>query len=169
MTPQQIVGMAVKLFAIWLVVMAFQVLAAGLAMRNQIGEAASFLPYLLPALPLVVAVLLWLFPMTVADKLVPRVRDTNTVRAPARELTAVASVIIGLWVLIGTLPLLVTTLGLVFVSDQNLMNAVYFTPERKLTLLGVVLQWGLALFLVFKPWSVAGKVFPAPGDSGAAA
>jgi hypothetical protein len=169
MTPQQIVGMAAKLFAIWLVVTAFQVFAAGLALKNQIGEAAWSLPYLMPALPLVIGVLLWLFPMTIADKLVPRVRDTNTVRAPAREVTAIASVIIGIWVLIGTLPLLVTTLGLVFVSDQNLMSAVYFTPERKLTLLGVVLQWGFALLLVFKPWSIANKVFPAASDSGAAA
>ena len=90
MTPQQIVGMAAKLFAIWLVVIAFQAFAAGLAMKNQMGEAASSLPYLLPALPLLVGVLLWLFPMTIADKLVPRVRDTIQVvrrlRARSRPL-----------------------------------------------------------------------------------
>jgi hypothetical protein len=81
------------------------------------------------------------------------------VSAPARELTAVGSVIIGMWVMIGTLPLLVTTLGLALVNDQSLMSAVYLSPERKLNLLGAVLQWGFALFLVFKPWSIESKVY----------
>src|SRR5262245_25934546 len=116
MTPQQIVGMAAKLFAIWLLVIAFQMAAAGLALKNQLGDAAPIVLYLMPALPLVLAILLWLFPMTIADKLVPRTQDSNIVRTPAREATAIASVIIGIWILIRSIPIFITTLG-VFLSS----------------------------------------------------
>lgn len=164
MTPQQIVGMAAKLFAIWLLVIAFQMAAAGLAIKNQLPDSAPFLLYLLPALPLVLAILLWLFPMTVADKLVPRTQDSNIVRTPAREVTAIAAVIIGIWILIGSIPTFITSLGLFLSFGQGMMDAMYFTPERSWNLLGVSLQCVVALILVFKPWSVARKVFPHAGN-----
>lgn len=159
MTPQQIVAMAAKLFAIWLLVIALQLFAASLAIEAQVGDS-RIIVYLLPALPLLLAVLLWLFPMTVADRLIPRTHDSNIVRTPAREVTAIASAIIGLWVLIGSIPVFVTTLGLFLASDQSLPSAMYLTPDRKWNLLGVSLQCVLALYLVFKPWSVARRVFP---------
>ncbi|HYM33839.1 MAG TPA: hypothetical protein VET48_00515 [Steroidobacteraceae bacterium] len=166
MSPQQIVGMAAKLFAIWLVVIAFQIFGAAITLKSQLGSSATFLLYFLPALPILLAVFLWLFPMTIADKLVPRTQDTNTLRTPARELTAVASIIIGLWVLIGTIPTLVTTLGMFLFSDETLMSVAYFTQERKLHFVGVFLQCAFALFLVFKPWTIARKVFPHTSNAG---
>ena len=100
MTPQQIVGLATRLFAIWLVITAIQAAGTAMAMAEQPGAVSSVAPYGFAALFLVVAILLWLFPMVVAHKLVPRTRFEDTVRVPANELLVVACVVLGLWVIV---------------------------------------------------------------------
>jgi hypothetical protein len=100
MTPQQIVGLAVRLFAIWLALTAIQAVGLAMSMEQQPGAAATVAPYGFAALFVVVAIFLWLFPMVVAHKLVPRTRFEDNVRAPANELLFVACVVLGLWVIV---------------------------------------------------------------------
>src|SRR5690242_12145211 len=78
MTPQQIVGAAVRLFAIWLVMVAIQ--AAGTS--AQPGTQSTIAPYVFSALFLVVAIFLWLFPLVVAHRLVPRTKFDNELHVP---------------------------------------------------------------------------------------
>ncbi|OQA33805.1 MAG: hypothetical protein BWY57_00945 [Betaproteobacteria bacterium ADurb.Bin341] len=162
MTPQQIVGLAARLFALWLVVIALQIFGIATAMNQQFNQSGAFALYFMPALPLLLAVFLWSFPMFVAHKIVPRTHDSNTLRLPAREATAAASAIIGIWVLISMLPHLVASGGIAFFGGGTQVLATYFTPERTLQLLAVALQCAFGLFLVAKPWFIASKVFPAP-------
>ena len=165
MTPQQIVGMAIRLFSIWLVVIAFQTFGIATAMNAQFSQPGAFALYFMPALPLLVAVLLWLFPMFVAHKIVPRTHEANTLRLPAREATAAASAIIGIWVLITSFPHLVATGGIVMFGGGTQILSIYFTPERTLQFLTVLLQCAIGMLLITKPWFVAGKVFPVPASA----
>lgn len=160
MTSQQIVGLAARLFALWLVVIALQIFGVATAMNQQFSQPGAFALYFMPALPLLLAVVLWLFPMFVAHKLVPPTHDANVLRMPAREATAAASAIIGIWVLISALPHLVAFGGIIAFSGRTQVLAIYFSPERTLQLLTVALQCAFGLFLVAKPWFVASKVFP---------
>ena len=82
MTPQQIVGVAARLVAIWLAILAFQAIGIGQAMLSQRGQSTS-VPYFIAALYLGVGLFLWFFPMFVAHKLVPRAKFENTLRLPA--------------------------------------------------------------------------------------
>jgi hypothetical protein len=159
-TPQQFVGIAARLFAIWLVVLAFQAYGIASVMNRQFSENGASALYLLPALPILLAAFLWFFPMFVAHKVVPRTHDANVLRIPAREATAAASAIIGIWVLISALPHLFATLSVVFFGGGSHFLSLYFSQERTQQLLAVLLQSVLGVFLVAKPWFVASRVFP---------
>lgn len=165
MTPQQIVGMAVRLFAIWLVVIAFQTFAIARAMNAQLGGSGTIGLYIMPALPLVLAVLLWFFPMFVAHKIVPRTDETNTLHLPAHEMTAAASAIMGIWVLLAAIPHLAAAGSILIFIGENSNFATYFNPERKTQFLSMLLQCGLGAFLVARPWFVAEKIFPGCSDN----
>ena len=130
MTPQQVVGMAVRLFAIWLVVIAFQLygLARATVYMAPDKTSASMI-YGGVVLALILAVVLWLFPMLVAHKIVPRTHHTNTLRMPAREATAAASAILGLWVLIGALPQVMGISGISIVGGGSHAVIAYFSQE----------------------------------------
>lgn len=160
MTPQQIIGMASRLFALWLVIMAFQIFGLASLIKSQAGVTATFAMYVMPVLPLLLAAFLWFFPMFIAHKLVPRTHDANALRMPAREATAAASAIIGIWTLINTLPHLVAAGCIVSTGINSYVFASYFNQDRTVQLFTVLFQVALGLFLVLKPWFVAGKIFP---------
>lgn len=165
MTPQQIVGLAVRIFSIWLIVGAFQTFGIASAMNAQSNHPGATAVYLIVLLPLLLAAFLWLFPMLIAHKLVPRTHDTNTLRMPAREAAAAASAIIGLWLLISVIPQLVANFSVaVFLGGGARGVFANFAEDRLYQLVVAIAQCVFGVFLVMKPWFVAGKVFPG-GDS----
>jgi hypothetical protein len=170
MTPQQIVGMAVRLFAIWLVMIAFQLYMITSALEPRLSDGGKPVVYLVAALPAVIAVLLWRFPMFVAHKMVPRTLDTNIRHIPAREATAAGTALIGIWAVIATVPHLFAAFGLRFFGADPSLASAYATPERMQQTLGLLSQCALGIFLIAKPWFVAGRVFPdGAGDAGESA
>ncbi|MCP2936610.1 hypothetical protein NK983_28395, partial [Salmonella enterica subsp. enterica serovar Typhimurium] len=62
MTPQQIVGLAVRLFAIWLGVWVIQMFGIAYAVRDSSNAGMNDLYLMFAALFSVVAVFMWLFP-----------------------------------------------------------------------------------------------------------
>lgn len=166
MTPQQIVGLAVRLFSIWLVVIAFQMVGIVTALNQQFKGSSALALYVMPALPVLLAVGLWFFPMFVAHKLIPRSHDTNALRMPVREAAAAAAAIIGIWVVISSLPQIIAAASLVLVAGNSQISGMYFSSERVFSLLAVAMQLALGLFLLSKPWFVANKIFPSSKISG---
>ena len=100
MTPQQIVGLAVRLFSIWLVIVAMQMVGAGIGSNKETGLEPSAVSFILAGLTFGLAVALWFFPMFVAHQLVPRTKFDNLLRVPANEAVVVACVIFGLWLFV---------------------------------------------------------------------
>jgi hypothetical protein len=159
MTPQQIVGLAVRLFALWLVLIAFQIVALGSAMREQLEGTGSLVIYVMPVVVLLIALCLWLFPMFVAHKLVPKTHDTDTLKIPARHAAAAGAAILGLWAVIVTLPTIIATVSVALTGSHSALYGMYFAPERVVSLLSTAGQFTLGLFLVVKPWFIANKIF----------
>src|SRR6266540_5724837 len=120
MTPQQVVGLFVRLLAVWLAVSGVQVIGIGLALDAQKTQEHTLVPYVISAVLFVVALALWFFPMVVAHKLVPRTHFDNVLRIPAEEVAVVACVVLGLWVLVArALPPLTQYFSVVAVSLKN--------------------------------------------------
>jgi hypothetical protein len=100
MTPQQIVGTAARLFAIWLVITAFQAVAIGGALKAVSGNPRDvWVPYLVGGFYLLAGLLCWFFPMVIAHKLVPRTKFDNVLRLPAQQALVVACVVLGLLII----------------------------------------------------------------------
>lgn len=98
MTPQQIVALGIRLLAIWLAVSSFRyfvLVPADLGGLNL--DEKSRQAHVVAAACAAAAVLLWLFPMWTAHKLLPRTRFENTISLNAAEAARVGCALIGLW------------------------------------------------------------------------
>ncbi|MET3179885.1 hypothetical protein EJP69_26495 [Variovorax gossypii] len=100
MTPQQIVGLASRLFAIWMGVSAIQAVSIALALKAGTNNPdAVWVPYIIGGLYLLVGLLCWFFPMAIAHRLIPRTRFDDALQLPARQAMVVACVALGLLVI----------------------------------------------------------------------
>lgn len=99
MTPHQVIGVSVRLFSIWLVLFSLQTVTTAFALdlRPNSGDTVSM--YLFAGLYVIAAIILWWFPMTVAQRLLPRTKYDDVLRIPAQQVTVSATVVLGLWVL----------------------------------------------------------------------
>lgn len=100
MTPQQLVGLAARLFAIWLCVTAVQAVGIGQAMMAQDRSGAFPLPYVFAGLYLAAGIVLWIFPLWIAHRLIPRTKFEDQLRLPVRDAVMVGCVILGLGLLV---------------------------------------------------------------------
>ena len=77
MHKEQIVGIAVRLFAVFLAIYALRY-ASGLipylADSSSYKISATFL-FLIVLFPILAAILLWIFPLTIAAKLIPNIKE----------------------------------------------------------------------------------------------
>jgi hypothetical protein len=156
MTPQQIVGLAVRLFSVWLVFLMLQFVGSGKALNAELGSEAGYAYFIAAVVMVCLAGALWFFPMWIAHKLVPRTQFENVLRVPAHEAVTVACVIIGLWLLTShILPGLAHFISLAFamrVNNQPLSASDQFTIVR----LGpVVIELVIASVLCFKAHTIS--------------
>ena len=102
MKKEQIIGMAVRLFSVFLVIYIVRY-ASNLVpyLTNTTTYKVNPMIILLMMLfPLIAAVLLWTFPLSVAAKLIPGVKATDRPQPlQGHEIELMACTIVGLWVL----------------------------------------------------------------------
>src|SRR5687768_14258130 len=108
MTSAQIVGLGVRLFAIWLVVSLLRHVP-GIWLFN-VSDAAggdnstNVVIVVVGVLILALAAVLWLFPLTVANKLIPHSSRTDHIYVPIEQAEGVGFSLLGLWVLSSSVP-----------------------------------------------------------------
>ena len=167
MTPQQIVGLAARLFAIWLLITAIQAVGMAATMAEQPGATSSVAPYGFAALFLIVAILLWLFPMVVAHKLVPRTRFEDTLRLPANDLLVVACVVLGLWVIVvRAVPAIAYYISVAAFWVKNGQPITALEQSRHVSFLIGLIHLAIGLFLALRARQVAAYVLPQPPNDG---
>ena len=108
MTSAQIIGLGVRLFAIWLAVSIlrhvpgmwqFNVAAVGA------GDSSTNVVIIVVAVViLALAVGLWFFPLTVANRLIPRSSRTDHIQVPIEQAESFGFTLLGLWVLTNSVP-----------------------------------------------------------------
>ncbi len=152
MQKEQIVAIAVRLFAIFLVVYAFRHASSMLPLTNYpppqnisyIFIASATLPLLLAAL------LLWIFPLTIAAKLLPRSRRTESAGAlSATEIQAVAFSILGLWVLTTAVPDIFYWITYVYVMKNGGVDNSAFSPNLSGRIGATVVELVIGIWLLF--------------------
>jgi hypothetical protein len=107
MSPQQIVAVALRLFAIWLGIQALDYLPSFFyGGEGQHSRAYVYVTFLL-ALNVVIIIGLWFFPRSIAGKFVPPEKPTAQPSANADSWLAIGCALIGLWTLTTSIPRLI--------------------------------------------------------------
>lgn len=163
MTPQQLIGLAVRFFAIWLAMASvayFTSIPSSLSANSVSSDSPIFLAYGLGAFYLLVAILLWLFPMVVAHKLLPRTQYENRLSFQVHELARVGTALLGLWLFSKAFPSLVWLLfrSFLFVDAGSTFAAL--TPEARLEVLVSLFEAGFALLVIVQAKTFANLLVP---------
>jgi hypothetical protein len=111
MTPQQIVGLGVRLFAIWLLLLGLPyVWYIPSALERQSIDGGTSPSIVIGFVYIAIAVLLWFVPMVVAHRLIPRTNFDNVLRIAPIEAARVGCSLLGLWLFLTSAPALISYL-----------------------------------------------------------
>lgn len=154
MTPQQLIGVGVRLFALWLFIRALPYLGSIpgqlMAMSVPGSEGAPALSYGIGIAYLIGGVLLWFFPMVVAHRLLPRTSHTNTLSFQAHELARVGCGLLGLWLFAIELPALTWFLFRAFLVTGSASSFSTLDGQAKLEVIVAVVELVIAVILITK-------------------
>lgn len=155
MTAQQWVGLGVRLFAIWLLLSAIQFAVMIPVALKGAGEYSNNASYFFAAVYAVAAVLLWVFPMAVANKLVPRTHAEGPLTGQAFDLARVGSAMLGLYFLASSGSRLVLFLlnTILFAGSASIYASMSSEGRLQLFVHGATVAIGL--FLLLRSSSVA--------------
>lgn len=169
MTPQQIVSLFVRLFAVWLLVEAIQIVGIEFALSNQSLHANEL--FILSGILLLIAALLWVFPLTVARTILPRVEDQSATSISAKETATVACIVLGLWTIVArALPSITRLFWHALVALHDGSGSWVRTMDQERLLEGSVALVTLiaALFLVFRARDLAAFFLAVRGNAAGA-
>lgn len=151
MTCKQFVALGVRLFCIWLVVYILRdVPAYWIAISDQrsAGTAATVVMATM-AFFAVIALLLWLFPLAVARKLLPRsALDQSVALPPHEQIERAGFCLMGLWLLMRALPGLVFE-GFIFDLSAHSSPPVELPPQNYAAVAEHLAELALAVWLLF--------------------
>lgn len=101
MTAQQLVGLGIRLFSVWLAISSARYLSSVPLYLSSIGDIAEkvYQAYTIAAAYLAAALLLWFFPMSVAHKIIPRSRFVDVLHPESWVMARVGCALLGLWLL----------------------------------------------------------------------
>lgn len=152
MTPQQIVGLAVRIFAIFVALHSGKYLVGLPQSLTSMGmENATFISYGFGVFGFIVAAFLWFFPMIVAGKILPKTRFENHLNVQALDAARVGCSLIGLWFFANAIPNMLWYLfrtSISISSSSSIMEML--SAEDKTYIFFHVTQIVLAYVLIFK-------------------
>ncbi|HRQ65719.1 MAG TPA: hypothetical protein PKZ76_12795 [Xanthomonadaceae bacterium] len=99
MPPSHLIAVAVRLFAVFIALytLRYGIPALHMLISEHATLGAAVVVVLTVSVPLVIAVLLWTFPLTVAGHLLPRSHGDTAPSWHASDIQAAALAIIGVW------------------------------------------------------------------------
>jgi len=156
MTPQQFVGIAVRMFSVCLAITSIPYLSAIpqklFSADHEVGATTSIS---IGAAYLVAASMIWFFPMVFANRLVPRTQFENGFKTRPNEVATVGIAILGLWKLIDATPDLISYL---FMAHLNAPSGSIFSSldtRGKADIAFICLEIGIALIFLLKAHTIA--------------
>jgi hypothetical protein len=160
MTKEQVLGLAVRLFAIFLFVYGLRSLTGVI----QLAETASgysgiwwvAVSYLV--IFVCIALMLWFFPVTVARKILPKDdRKTGETEISLKDIDVVAYSILGVWLLATTIPDVIYWL-LVLATLEHKGLIPYMTHSRLASVIATIIQFGIGIWLMLGAKGLRGLI-----------
>lgn len=152
MSREDVVAVASRLFAVFLVVSALRTIGSALQAQQEISSITGLVYYTLPVVVpyLLAAALLWYFPLTVARKLLPAMRDSGSPITPgANNIAAIAFSVLGMWMLASAISDGVYWVVLLSGFFSQGTSPAYLSAREKARILGTVAQVAIGFYLLF--------------------
>ena len=154
MTIQQVIGLAVRLAAIGL----FTKVLSALSMASQVESAGAGF-YFVALMYALMAVYLWLFPMSVAHRLLPKTTRTDKIITNSNQLAVAGVTLVGLWLFATLVPNWVYQFQLAFLNSSATGDSVFqtltSTSESKANWVANSVELALALFMMLRARPIA--------------
>ncbi len=151
MTPQQILIVVVRLFAISWFVVSIEHLVRTLRMISQYNLGGlDRLTVALPVLQLIICAGLWFFPATLSRRLLKGGNGPGSVEVPAlAEWQSVAIVVLGLWTLSKGIPDAVYYITYFLTYDESVMSARDLMQEQWPYMAATLVEITIGIWLIF--------------------
>lgn len=150
MTSAQIIGLGVRLFAIWLLVSVVRHVPHMWQTNQSLADASSVYVAiaLVTGLTFLLAAVLWFFPLTVAKTLIPSSSKTDYVQLPLEQAQSVGFTLLGLWVLVNAVPDSFYWLFMLYQASipETLLN---LGPSHRADIVSTVIEVVLGIWLLF--------------------
>ncbi len=152
MSKEQVVGLAVRLFAIYLflygVTQVFALLPMLRMAQYQGGVAPIFYIIIVALIYFLVCILLWVFPLFVARRLIPRDPDTRP-GINTGDIFTLAFIVLGIWILASTIPEAVSLFITLFQSPlyRNMPEEV--VVQVRVAEVRLIVEFVIAIGLIF--------------------
>ena len=163
MTPQQIVGLGVRLFAIWLLLVGLPyVWYIPSALTRQPIDGGTTMSIVIGFGYIAIAVLLWFFPMVVAHRLIPRTNFDNVLHIAPIEAARVGCCLLGLWLFLTSAPALVSYLFRAFVVSGGGSLFGSLNLDQKLDIGFYLVEVLISSALIFRSSAIASRLIRPP-------
>lgn len=158
MAPQQLIAIAIRIFAIWLVISSFRYLSSVPAYFAYNGEIAErvYQAYIMAAAYIIPGLYLWFFPMTTAAKIIPTSQQNTQLSFTASDLAQVGCAVLGLWLFVKSSTGLFGNLCSMFIENASLRD---FDPPMKIEFGVLVFEFVLAAVMIFKSRDFSKLIF----------
>lgn len=161
MNKEQLVGLGVRLFAVFIVVYTLRYATSliGFAMMDPPDYIAASFILLIGFSPVLIAILLWRFPLTVASKLIPKIKTSEKPRPLGEmELQVVAFSILGLWVLASAIPHIFYWITYVYRIKNVGFGNIELTPQNIGGIVSTVVELVLGVWLLLGAKGLVGII-----------
>ena len=167
MTAHQIIGLGLRVFCIWLIlwITRYIVLIPNNFIANDFNKQAM-VSITIGVSYLVVAILVWFFPMTIANKLIPRSNLENKINTNPKEVSVVAISILGLWQLVQTAPALVSYLFQAYLNAGDRSIFATLDVYEKSDVIFMIIELIIAVVLLKYSNKIASFIMKPQGGSG---
>lgn len=153
MSAHQLLALFFRITSVWLLLVCFQLYGLAATITHQLGDPPAYIYWLCPV-PVMAAIILWMFPRSVARVLLaPHVPGAPLY---GRDLAAAGLIIIGLVAIITALPSVLYLIGLAQFIGEFHSDA--FMNQTVNLLLSTATQIGFGVILIARPYVLCGHV-----------
>lgn len=151
MSREDVIAIAVRIFAIFLLVTVVRSFPSAIALIDQEGPKPSLvLVGVVSVCSLALCAFLWFFPLTVARKLLPAMREPRSETAMSGSVAlSVGLTLLGVWVLAYALPDAIYWVTLFLLSRQIGAGPIEWQHEQIANIVATAGQLALAVWLIF--------------------
>jgi hypothetical protein len=161
MSREDLIAVAVRLFAVFLVILSVRQIpgvVAAVQPGSDFADAAVAMIVML-CVPIALAALLWFFPLSVAAKLLPRDRESRPrLSSDAELLLDTGLFLLGLWLLALGLSDAFYWTAHILMSNAGGVGFGSFSPEMRASVYGTVFEIAVALWILLKGPGIVGAI-----------